>query len=62
MVGCAFWHPAALLALLAAPLAITPVRLVLTRSDPPSLVGALVRTVRYQLVLAALLAVGLRLG
>ena len=62
VVGCAIWHPWALLALAAAPLAITPSRLVLTRSDPPSLVGALIRTVRFQLVLAALLAVGLRLG
>jgi 1,4-dihydroxy-2-naphthoate octaprenyltransferase len=62
VVGCAFWHPWALLALAAAPLAITPSRLVLTRSDPPSLVGALIRTVRFQLVLASLLAVGLRLG
>jgi 1,4-dihydroxy-2-naphthoate octaprenyltransferase len=62
VVGCAIWHSWALVALAAAPLAVTPTRLVLTRSDPPSLVGALVRTVRYQLVLAALLAVGLRLG
>jgi 1,4-dihydroxy-2-naphthoate octaprenyltransferase len=62
VVGCAIWHPWALLALLAAPLAIAPSRLVLTRSDPPSLVAALIRTVRFQLVLAALLAVGLRLG
>jgi 1,4-dihydroxy-2-naphthoate octaprenyltransferase len=62
VVGCAIWHPWALIALAAAPLAITPSRLVLTRSDPPSLVGALIRTVRYQFALAALLAVGLRLG
>jgi 1,4-dihydroxy-2-naphthoate octaprenyltransferase len=62
VAACAIWHPWALLGLLAAPLAITPTRLVLTRTDPPSLVGALVRTVRFQLVLAALLAVGLRLG
>jgi 1,4-dihydroxy-2-naphthoate octaprenyltransferase len=59
---CALWHPWALLALAAAPLAYAPARLVLTRSDPPSLVAALVRTVRFQLVLAVLLAVGLRLG
>jgi 1,4-dihydroxy-2-naphthoate octaprenyltransferase len=58
----AIWHPWSLIALAAAPLAITPTRLVLTRSDPPSLVGALVRTVRFQLVLAVLLAAGLRLG
>src|SRR5262245_6690871 len=54
VIGCAIWHPWALIALAAAPLAITPSRLVLTRSDPPSLVGALVRTVRYQLLLAVL--------
>ena len=59
---CGVWHPWALIGLAAAPLAITPARLVRTRSDPPSLVGALVRTVRFQLVLAGLLAVGLRIG
>jgi hypothetical protein len=37
-------------------------RMVRTRTDPPSLVAALVGTVRYQLVLAALLAVGLRIS
>ena len=58
----ACWHPWALIALAAAPLAVAPVRLVRTRSDPPSLVAALVGTVRFQLVLAALLAVGLRIG
>jgi 1,4-dihydroxy-2-naphthoate octaprenyltransferase len=57
--GAGVQHPWALLALAAAPLAITPVRLVRTRSDPPSLVAALLGTVRYQLVLAALLAAGL---
>ena len=62
VVGCAFWHPWALIALAAAPLALAPVRLVRTRSDPPSLVAALIGTVRFQLVLAALLAVGLRLS
>jgi 1,4-dihydroxy-2-naphthoate octaprenyltransferase len=62
VVACGAWHPWALIALAAAPLALAPARLVRTRSDPPSLVAALVRTVRFQLVLAALLAVGLRLG
>jgi len=47
--ACGVLHPWALLGLAAAPLAITPARLVRTRSDPPSLV-------------AALLAVGLRLS
>ncbi|MDQ1510749.1 MAG: 1,4-dihydroxy-2-naphthoate polyprenyltransferase [Actinomycetota bacterium] len=59
VAGCGVLHPWALLALAAAPLAITPIRLVRTRSDPPSLVAALVGTVRYQLALAALLAAGL---
>jgi 1,4-dihydroxy-2-naphthoate octaprenyltransferase len=62
VVGCAVWHPWALIALAAAPLAIVPMRMVRTRTDPPSLVAALVGTVRYQLVLAALLAVGLRIS
>ena len=43
VVACAFWHPWALIALAAAPLAVTPDRLVRTRSDPPSLVAALDR-------------------
>jgi 1,4-dihydroxy-2-naphthoate octaprenyltransferase len=62
VVGCAFWSPWALIALAAAPLALAPVQLVRTRTDPPSLVAALIGTVRYQLVLAALLAVGLRIS
>ncbi len=62
VVAMGVLHPWALLGLGAVPLAVTPVRLVLTRSDPPSLVGALVGTVRFQLVLAALLALGLWIG
>jgi 1,4-dihydroxy-2-naphthoate octaprenyltransferase len=62
VVGCGVLHPWALLALAAAPLAITPIRLVRTRSDPPSLVAALLGTVRFQLALAVLLAVGLWIG
>jgi 1,4-dihydroxy-2-naphthoate octaprenyltransferase len=61
VVACGFWHPWALIALAAAPLAIAPTRLVLTKQDPPSLVAALIRTVRFQLALAVLLTVGLRL-
>jgi 1,4-dihydroxy-2-naphthoate octaprenyltransferase len=57
-----FEHPSALLALLAAPLAVVPARLVLTREDPPSLVRALVGTVRLTVVVALLLAVGLALA
>jgi 1,4-dihydroxy-2-naphthoate octaprenyltransferase len=52
----------ALLALLALPLAVRPVRLVLTRTDPPSLVAALVGAARLELVFAVLLALGLVLS
>lgn len=52
----AAFEPDALLALLAAPLAVRPVRNVMTRSDPPALIAALVGTVRFQLALAVLLA------
>jgi 1,4-dihydroxy-2-naphthoate octaprenyltransferase len=62
VAACGVQHPWAWLGLGAAPLAITPVRLVRTRSDPPSLVAALIGTVRFQLVLAVLLAAGLRLS
>ena len=48
-----------LLALLAAPLAVRPIQLVRNHHDAPSLVAALVGTARFQLVLAALLALGL---
>ena len=51
-------EPTALIALAAVPLAVPPVRLVMTRSDPPSLVAALVGTARMQLVVAVLLTVG----
>ncbi len=57
-----FAHPWALLGVLAAPFALVPVALVLGRSDPPSLVRALIATARFQLVLGALLAVGLELS
>jgi 1,4-dihydroxy-2-naphthoate octaprenyltransferase len=50
------------LALLALPLAARPVRLVLTRTDPPSLVAALVATARLELVFSVLLALGLALS
>jgi 1,4-dihydroxy-2-naphthoate octaprenyltransferase len=55
-------HPWALLGLLAAPLAFPPITIVQRRSDPPSLVRALVATARFQLVLGALLAVGLEIS
>ena len=52
-------YPTALIALAALPLAVQPVRLVMTRRDPPSLVAALVGTARLEVVVAVLLAVGL---
>jgi 1,4-dihydroxy-2-naphthoate polyprenyltransferase len=52
-------YPPALIALAALPLAVQPVRLVMTRRDPPSLVAALVGTARLELVVAVLLALGL---
>ncbi len=55
-------HPSAFLTLLALPFAVGPIRLVLTREDPPSLVRALVGTVRLTLVAAALLTLGLALA
>jgi len=51
--------PGALLALLAAPLAVSPLAVVARRPDPAVLVDALVATVRLQLALSALLALGL---
>jgi 1,4-dihydroxy-2-naphthoate octaprenyltransferase len=55
-------HPWALLGLAAAPLALVPIGIVRTRADAPSLVRALVTTARFQLVLGALLAVGLEVS
>jgi 1,4-dihydroxy-2-naphthoate octaprenyltransferase len=52
-------YPPALIALAALPLAVQPIRLVLTRRDPPSLVAALVGTARLELVVAVLLTIGL---
>jgi 1,4-dihydroxy-2-naphthoate octaprenyltransferase len=52
--------PGAVVGLLAAPLAIVPMKTVARPdADAPALVGALVKTARFQLALAALLAVGL---
>ena len=48
-----------MLALLAVPLAAAPVVAVLRRTDGPSLVGALIGTVRLQLATSLLLAAGL---
>jgi 1,4-dihydroxy-2-naphthoate octaprenyltransferase len=62
VIACAAFVPWALLALLALPLSVAPVRAMLTRHDPPGLIAALVGTARFQLVLAVLLAIGLWLG
>ncbi len=52
-------HPWALLALAAVPLAVPPARLVRRGAAGPALIPALVATVRLELVVAALLALGL---
>lgn len=51
--------PGALVVIAAGPLAARPLRIVASHSDAPSLVAALVATVRLQLVVSALLALGL---
>jgi 1,4-dihydroxy-2-naphthoate octaprenyltransferase len=61
-VACGAFVPTAVLAVLALPLAVAPVRAMLTRHDPPGLIAALVGTVRFQLVLSVLLAIGLWAG
>jgi 1,4-dihydroxy-2-naphthoate octaprenyltransferase len=55
-------HAQALLGLLALPLAVAPVRTMLTRSDPPSLVAVLVGTSKVEVVVAVLVSVGLCLS
>jgi 1,4-dihydroxy-2-naphthoate polyprenyltransferase len=55
-------RPPVLVALLAAPLAVGPMRLVSRRRDPPGLIEALIGTARFQLVTAGLLAAGLWLS
>jgi 1,4-dihydroxy-2-naphthoate octaprenyltransferase len=62
VVVCGTFVPTSLIALFALPLAFAPVRSMLTRHDPPGLIAALIGTARYQLVLSALLAVGLWAG
>jgi 1,4-dihydroxy-2-naphthoate octaprenyltransferase len=62
VVACGAFVPSALLAVVALPLAVAPVRAMLTRHDPPGLIAALVGTVRFQLVLCILLAIGLWAG
>jgi len=62
VVAIGVTQPWALLGLAALPLAVVPVRLVLTRRDPPGLVAALVATSRLELVVAVLVSVGLWLS
>jgi len=62
VVACGAFVPTAIVAVLALPLASAPVRAMLTRTDPPGLVAALLGTVRFQLALSALLAIGLFAG
>jgi 1,4-dihydroxy-2-naphthoate octaprenyltransferase len=62
VVVCGVIELPALLALLAAPLAVPAMRLVRRRRDAPGLVAALVATVRFQVVLSTLLALGLVLA
>ncbi len=60
MIGLS--QPWALLGLAALPLAARPIRLMLTRTDPPALVGALAATSRLEVVVAVLVSVGLWLS
>ena len=62
VVAIGLTQPWALLGLLALPFAVAPVRTVLTRTDPPSLVSALVQTSKLEVVLAVLVSVGLCLS
>jgi 1,4-dihydroxy-2-naphthoate octaprenyltransferase len=62
VVAIGITQPWALLGLFALPLALRPVQLVWTRTDPPSLVAALVATARVELVVAVLVSVGLCLS
>jgi len=62
VVACGAFVPSALVGVVALPLAVAPVRAMLTRHDPPGLIAALVGTVRFQLALAVLLAIGLWAG
>jgi 1,4-dihydroxy-2-naphthoate octaprenyltransferase len=62
VIASAVLVPPVLIALAATPLAIAPVRAMRTRHDPPGLVAALIGTARFQLVLAALFAIGCWLG
>jgi 1,4-dihydroxy-2-naphthoate octaprenyltransferase len=62
VVVMGLYEPWGLLGLLAAPLAVAPMRLVRGAAPPPVLVAGLIRTARYQLVLSLLLSLGLVLA
>ncbi|GAA3164275.1 1,4-dihydroxy-2-naphthoate polyprenyltransferase [Planomonospora alba] len=55
------WHPLAALGVLAAPLALAPVRTVRAGATGPALIATLQQTGRFQLVFGALFSVGLAL-
>jgi 1,4-dihydroxy-2-naphthoate polyprenyltransferase len=59
VAGVAALHPWAALGFLAIPLALRPARLVLSGAAGPALIPVLVATVRLELVVAALVALGL---
>jgi 1,4-dihydroxy-2-naphthoate octaprenyltransferase len=59
VIAIGLQYPWALLGLLAIPLSVVPVTLVMTRTDPPSLVRALVGTGQADVALAVLVAIGL---
>jgi 1,4-dihydroxy-2-naphthoate octaprenyltransferase len=62
VIAIGITQPWALLGLLALPLAITPVRTILTRTDPPSLISVLVATSKLEVIVAVLVSVGLCLS
>ena len=59
IVPIATVEPLAALGFLAVPLAVVPARAMLTRDDAPGLIAALVGTVRLELALGVLVAIGL---
>jgi 1,4-dihydroxy-2-naphthoate octaprenyltransferase len=62
VVAIGVTQPWALLGLAALPLAVEPVRIMRGRHDPPALVKALVETSRLEVIVAALVSVGLCLS
>jgi 1,4-dihydroxy-2-naphthoate octaprenyltransferase len=62
VVAIGITQPWALLGLVALPLAVPPLRVMRGPADPPALISVLVATSRLELVLAALVSVGLCLS